>query len=450
MLSALWSILLFLIAIVLLVSVHEFGHFIVARWCKVKVLRFSVGFGKPLWSFVDKKGTEFVLASIPLGGYVRMVDEREGTVTPQDLPYAFNRQPPLAKIAIVCAGPLFNFLFAIFAFWTMYVVGYTTIAPIVGKVDSPSIAKQAGIKPNEEIIAVNNEKTDDWQDVRLAILAHLGENGALKLTLKDLATASVQTHTLQLLQWGLTDEQLVLKSLGIEPFFPAISPIIMQVMPDSPASQALLAPQDKIMAVDDIPITDWQQMVEYITKRPNQTVKLTLQRNEQPLTIAVQVGSKNVGGQVIGYLGVQSVMPQWPSEFMRKKQYSLFGAFVPAVQKTWDMTTLSFSFLWKMIVGELSVNNMSGPIGIAQGAGYSASLGFSYFMSYLALISLSLAIINVLPIPVLDGGHLVYYLYELITKKTVPEKVQVIATQIGIFLLLAVMMLAFYNDIMRW
>lgn len=450
MLSVLWTIGLFLFAIMVLVTVHEFGHFIVARGFKVKVLRFSVGFGKKLGSFYDKKGTEYVIAAIPLGGYVKMLDEREGPVKPEEIPFAFNRKSPLVRIAIVCAGPLFNFLFAIFAYWLMFVIGFTTYAPLIGNVEPHSIAYNAGIQPGFEIIAINNEKIDDWQDVRLALLSYLGDSAKVTFTLKSRTSAHIENKTVDLSNWHMDDELQLLKSVGIHAYIPAIPLIIQKVIEDSPASRAGLHPEDELLAINSKPLSDWKQMVEYVADRPHQEIQLTVRRNQQNILIPIQIGQVEVNGKARGFLGVQSMIPNWPADLIRKKHYSPLKAWIPAVEKTWEMTSLSFQFLGKMLTGELSVNNMSGPIGIAEGAHYSASLGIAYFMSFLALISISLAVINILPIPILDGGHLMYYLYELITKKPVSEKVQAIATQIGIFLLLAVMILAFYNDITRW
>lgn len=449
--AVIWALLGFVLAITILVAVHEFGHFWVARLVGIKVLRFSIGFGKPIWSFFDRKGTEFAVALIPLGGYVKMLDEREGEVPPDELHLAFNRKSIGRRMAVIAAGPLFNILFAIVAFWLMLSVGIKSVAPVIGAVLPQSIAAKAGLKPMEEIIGIDGQQTPSWYAVQMGLLSHIGQQDQATMLVKKLKTTVTKTHHLDLSQWAYrANHPNLLASLGIEPYTPPIPSIVGHVVPNSPAAKAGLLPGDKITAIDGQKVTGWLEMVQIISDKPNQTVTLTLLRQGHPLTKSVVVGSVPTQmGKKEGFLGIGSLQIHWPKELIRTQRVNVFSAMPLAVKKTWEITHLTCKILAKMVTGAISTKGLSGPIGIAQGAGISVRMGFSYFLNFLALVSIGLAIINILPIPILDGGQFLFCLIELITRKPVSERVQELGLKLGIVLLLGVMFLALYNDISR-
>ncbi len=447
----LWSLLGFLVAITILVAIHEFGHFWVARLAGVKVLRFSIGFGKPIFTLRDKKGTEFVVALIPFGGYVRMLDEREAHVAPEEQHLAFNRQSVWRRMAVIVAGPLFNILFAIFAYWLMFVIGIKTVAPIIGSVEPQSIAAKANLKPLQEIVMIDDTAVISWPAVQMALLPHIGEQVKVKLKTKHINTQHMAQHRLDLKHWRYQgSEPDLIASLGILPYSPAIPAVIGRVNPDSPAANAGLRAGDKMIGVNGKAVTNWAQVVAIILHKPHQTVTITVQRKQQQLTLAVKVGAKKrAEGKRYGYLGVSSSAVQWPKALLRVQRFGFIAALPIAMKKTWQMTSLTCKMLAKMVIGEISTKGLSGPIGIAQGAGVSARMGMSYYLNFLALVSIGLAIINILPIPILDGGQFVYCVVELFSKKPVSERVQEIGMRVGIIILLSVMLLAIYNDVSR-
>lgn len=450
MLQIIWAVLAFIIAVSILVTVHEFGHFYVARLVGVKVLRFSIGFGKSLYRHQFKSGLEFIIAAIPLGGYVKMLDEREDSVAEEDLPYAFNRQSVWRRIAIILAGPLFNILFAIVAYWIIFVIGTADVKPVIGEIAPQSIAAQAGLEINDQFLNVAGNLTESWQDVRLALLTHLGEKKELPITV--IRAGQTRQHQLNLNTWQV-DEQMPrpLQALGITPYYPFVPLIITKVLPESSARKAGLRVNDKIVAVNNEKMHNVLVLIDTISNNADKKIKLTIERENQQQSIPVFVEPiSDPAASVKGRIGVQFAAPEWPDTMLLKQHYSLITAWRPALHKTWEMTALSFTLLGKMIVGEISVKNISGPVGIAQGAGYSAQLGITPFLTFLALVSISLAIINILPIPVLDGGHLLYCLFELVFRKSVSEKVQLVATRVGLVFLLTLMIFAVYNDIARW
>jgi len=456
MLSFLYTLFAFLVAITVLVVIHEFGHFWVARRLGVKVLRFSVGFGKTLFRYQTKSGTEFVIAAIPLGGYIKMLDEAEGPVADEELPYAFNRKPLLSRTAVVLAGPLFNLLFAIVAYWLMFVIGVTSIAPVIGKIAPHSIAAEAGLQSQQKIISIDGNKTPSWHAVNLALLKQLGSNKILNLQTQPIDDPiddrpSPTNHQLNLQRWTLDpNNPRPLRALGIHPFQPSAPAVIAKVVMRTPAATAGLQAGDKIITVDGRPINNFSEFVEMIQASPNKPVTLGITRNSQTKKIVViPKAKKNASGQLVGFLGVQSAVIKWPDSLINKQQYSLLGAVWPALQRTWHIMTLSMITLGKIITGHVSFRLLSGPIGIAQGAGISASIGLAYYLSFLALISINLGIINLLPIPVLDGGHLLYYVAEFIRKKPLSQRMQEMGYRIGLTLLLGVVAIAIFNDVLR-
>ena len=435
----------------LLVTIHEYGHFWVARRCGVKVLRFSIGFGKPLCKWLDRHGTEFVIAAIPLGGYVKMLDEREAPVEPELVDQAFNQKKVGQRIAIVVAGPAANFLFAIFAYWLMFSIGTSTVVPVIGKIGQGTPASLANIQQDSEIVAVNGVETLTWEAVSIQLLSRIGDSGQLNITTRQLDSISHQSASIPIQEWlrGV-EEPRPLGSLGIKPYSPSVLPRLGQVVSGGAGEKAGLQVSDLILAAGGEPINFWQDLVAKVQASPNIPIELKVEREGRLLSISVVPEAKsNAEGQIIGHLGVASQQASWPESLLREIRYPVFSAILPAVEKTWDMTILTLDALKKMLVGDISVKNLSGPITIAKVAGDSVERGAETFLNFLAYLSISLGLINILPIPVLDGGHLMYYLVELVRGKPVPEKIQNIGLRIGISLILALMSVAIFNDLMR-
>lgn len=445
------SVIFFLVAILILVTFHEYGHFIVARMVGVKVKRFSVGFGKVLFSWYDKKQTQFAISAIPLGGYVKMVDEREESVAEEDLPYAFNRKPVLSRMAVIIAGPLFNVIFAVAAYWVMFVVGIDAVAPVVGQVSIDSIAAEAGLQSGDELVSVDQQHVTGWRDVYMELISHVGDDKTVTLDIKR--QGQRQSLIIDTANWSFdaSDPDVdLLDSLGIKPYFPEGEIAVKKVLPDTPAEKLALQPGDVIEQINGVVITSWQQLLDLLSDKANKKVDFVIKRGNETLNLSTVLdGKEDKDSKQRGFLGIAPDLPDWPEDMVRVQRYGPINAVGMALQKTWDVASLSWQLLVKMVSGKLSVKGVSGPIGIAQGAGYSASLGLSYFLNFLALISISLALINILPIPILDGGHFMYCLYELVTGKAVSERFQYTAAQVGLFLLVGLMFLAFYNDLTR-
>lgn len=447
--SILISIISFIVALGILVAVHEWGHFWVARRCGVKVERFSIGFGKALWRRTDKLGTEYVIAAIPLGGYVKMLDERVDEVSEQDLPHAFNRQHVLKRIAIIAAGPIVNFLFAIFALFVMYLIGLQTIKPVVGSIEPDSVLSQSNISPNATLTQVGDRKVVDWEDVAYEFMSFIGHDEMLVKWTDENSTYE-RTATINISEWKFDpDKTSVFASLGLTPYRPKVLSVLGYVEDDSAAKKIGLQTNDKIVSLNGTSMQNWEQIVGYVSTRPNQPVQVDVLRNGQIINLNGTIGSKTEEHKTKGYMGFTPTLEPWPDGMVFVHQYGLVKAISKAIDKTWRLMTLSIEMLGKLITGDVSVKNLSGPIAIAQGAGTSASLGLVYFLGFLALISVNLGIINLLPLPVLDGGHLVYYFIELLSGRPVPESVQEVGFKIGGVLLLLLMSIAIVNDIAR-
>lgn len=440
----------FLIALIILITVHEFGHFWVARLCGVKVLRFSIGFGKPLFSWRDKKETEYAIAMVPIGGYVKMLDEAEGPVAEQDLPLAFSQQPVYKRIAIVIAGPLFNFIFAIFAIWLMYVIGIFSMAPIIQDVMPNSIVAQAGVGKNQEIIKFDEKPINSWREFQYAAMPLLGSSQKVSLIVKSLESKQTSMHQLDLNDWQLDTKQPdILQSLGIKPFIPTVPPIVGQVHEGMPAYDAGVQVGDKIIKVQDKPIIGWMQLVRIVTENPGKSLSIVIVRKGVEKQLFITPKKVERSGKLVGMVGLTSEKPNWPSSWLREKRYSLLGAVWPAVKHTSDLTLSTVTLIGRFLTGQLSVKNISGPVGIAQGAGQSGRNGFTYYLAFLALVSISLGVLNLLPIPMLDGGHLIYYLFEIVLGRPVSEYAKTIGFNIGLLLLVALMVVAMVNDFSR-
>ncbi|MBA6412746.1 RIP metalloprotease RseP [Parahaliea sp. F7430] len=446
-----YTILITLATLGILVAVHEYGHFWVARRCGVKVLRFSIGFGKSLYSWRDKQGTEYSIAAIPLGGYVKMLDEREAEVAAEDQHQAFNRKPVLQRIAVVAAGPLANFLLAILAYWCLFMAGETGYAPLVGKVEAGSIAEVAGLEVGQEIVAVDGKPTPTWQALSFQLLDRIGDSGTIHFTVKYPESDVLYESEAVVNEWLSEQEQPDLfGGLGLSLYTPEILPQVGEISPGSPAQLAGLESGDMVLSADGIAMPLWQDWVEYVRARPGQEITLQLRRGEQELQLAI-VPERVVSdeGEAIGRVGVAVVIPEMPPELLRSFPRGPVEALVAGVDRTGELVVFTLSSIKKMIQGLISPKNLSGPITIAKVASASAKSGLESYISFLALLSVSLGVLNLLPIPVLDGGHLLYYTVELLAGRPVPEKIQAFGYQLGLFLVLGIMALALYNDFAR-
>lgn len=447
--GVLWNIGAFIVALGLLVAVHEFGHFWVARRCGVKVERFSIGFGKAIWRRLGKDGTEYVLALIPLGGYVKMLDGRVDELKPGEEAQAFNHKSVWARMAIVAAGPMANFVFALFAFWLMFMIGVPSVKPVVGEVRPASIVAEAGILPGMEIVGVGGEETGDWESVTYALISHLGDD-SVQLKLKAANTSYAVDKTLQLAGWKFDpDKESPIGSLGIVPLGGKVLPVVEAVVPSSASEKAGLQIGDRIKGVDGEAITEWAQFVERVQQSPAQPLQVTVERGGSEMILILTPDGKKVKGQLVGFVGLSPQLVPLPDEYRTLLQYGPLQALWHGVQKTWSLITLTFDMIGKLIGGIVSLDNLSGPISIAKGAGSSADYGLVYFLGFLALISVNLGIINLFPLPVLDGGHLVYFLIEAITGKPVSEKIQEVGFRIGAAILMLLMGIALFNDFAR-
>ncbi|KAA1154690.1 sigma E protease regulator RseP [Pseudoalteromonas sp. FUC4] len=444
-----WNLGSFILALGILVAIHEYGHFWVARKMGVKVLRFSIGFGKPLLKWHDKYNTEYVIAAIPLGGYVKMLDERVDEVPANQRHLSFNAKSVQARIAIVAAGPMANFLFAIFALAVMYMVGVQSIKPVVGSITEGSRAEQAGIMPSQHIIKIGDDNITTWQDATFALMSNLGEQ-SVEVIVRD-KNLQPRTKTLNLDGWKLEQRDVPpLSSLGIVPFRPQATLTIAAVTKNSAAEQANLQVNDTIWAVNGETISNWQQLVNLITQSANKSLQFSVKRQDtiQIITVTPK-GRIDNNGIEQGFLGVAPVVQQWPDGYVETRHYGPLDSIVRGTKETWRLITLSFDMIGNLITGQVSVKNLSGPVGIAVGAGTSVSYGLVAFLSFLALISVNLGVFNLLPLPVLDGGHLMYYIIELFRKKPVSEKTQEFGFKVGALLLIFLTCFALFNDVSR-
>lgn len=447
----LMAIIAFLITVTILIVAHEYGHFIAARLCGVKVLKFSIGFGKPIFRWYDRNKTEYALSMIPLGGYVKPLHEDNPEAVSASTKEVFEYRSPFVKMFIVVAGPLFSFLFAIIALWLMYIIGIQSVLPIIGQVRPETPAAMAGLKVGQQIIAINGMPTNNWMAVRGAIIQNVGKPGILKFKLKDLTTNTYKDYKIPLTKNTHSKQLDLLSYLGIEPKIPRIPPVISKVMPNSPAAIAGLKVDDRILFANGKSINDFNDLTKLLVRHATPILYLQLSRKGQQLNITVKPKIQTLSdGQKVGYLGIQSALIKWPANMLYKEHYVWWRAIVPAVQHVWLMSTVSVRIFIKIITGHLSWKYVGGPISIARMAGTSMSGGLIYFLQFLALISVSIAIFNLLPIPVLDGGHLVYYMAELIIGRPLSKRVQHVGLQIGICVLFVLIALAVFNDVVRF
>jgi regulator of sigma E protease len=457
----LWNLAAFIVALGVLVTVHEFGHFWVARRCGIYVERFSIGFGKALLRRTDKQGTEYVIALIPLGGYVKMLDERVEAVAPERRHMAFNNKTIGQRAAVVSAGPIANFVLAVVAYWLVFVIGVPSVRPVVLDIKPASIAAQANIQPGMELKSVDGIETPDWNSVRLALVSKLGESsvsvnvapvGALENGSSESDSSKLIQKTLDLQHWAFDpSRQDVLLSLGIMPVVPYISSQIEKINPGSAAEKAGLQSGDRIVKVDGQDVDIWHTFASYVRKNPNTPLKLDIVRAGNLITLSLTPDVKKLSdGRQEGFAGVELKVIPLADEYRTVQQYGFFDAFYEAGDKTWQLMKLTVNMIGKLIVGEVKLNNLSGPISIAKGAGVSADSGLVYYLMFLALISVNLGIINLFPLPVLDGGHLLFLAIEKIKGKPVSERVQDFSYRIGAILLVLLMGLALFNDFSRF
>jgi regulator of sigma E protease len=438
------SIWWLIVTLGLLVTFHEYGHFVVARRFGVKVLRFSVGFGKPLWSRRDRHGTEFAVAAIPLGGYVKMLDEREGEVAAEDLDRSFNRKPVGVRMAIAAAGPVFNLVFTVMAFWLMFLIGKPDYQPIVGHV--AGMAASAGFQPGDRILGVGGQHVETWSDASMALIEGAIERQDLKVRVADAGGSErVRTLALSSIPAGV-DEAAAFRDIGLLPKQWALAPVIGSVQAGSAAAAAGLEPGDRLLSIDGSQIGDWRDVPPAIQRHAAEghALAIEVRRGGDVVRLAATPTHVSEAGWVLG-IGPQPVEANYDALL----QYGPLAAVPRAFAETWERTRQTLGMLWNMLSGQASLKNLSGVITIAQVANSSADLGAAWFLNFLAIISLSLAILNLLPIPILDGGHLLYYLIELVKGSPVSERVQIAGQYVGLTLLMALMGLALYNDILR-
>jgi len=453
------SLLALIVTLGILVTVHEFGHFWVARRCGVKVLRFSIGFGKAVKTWIGKDGVEYVLAPIPLGGYVKMLGQEDTSSTAGDVSLSqrhlsFAYKPLWQRMAIVAAGPIANFLLAIFVFWIIYVsYGINGIAPVINGVVEESPAYVAGLRTGDEILAVDGEETIIWQQVTMQLLARLGETGNLVLTIDPVDSNSLRDVSIPVISWmGDETEPNPVSSLGI--VLIEIPAIIAGVVAEGRAESGGLLAGDEIVSVNGRAIRGWTHWVEVIRSNPELELDTVVQREGIKTAIVLQPATKTLeDGSVIGSIGAYvqetSFSELVPPEMQREVSYNPISAIQPALQETWDKSVFILASVKKMVVGLISVKNINGPITIAQIAGQTASYGIDVYLGFLALLSISLGVLNLLPIPILDGGHLMYYMIEAVTRRPVPERIQAWGLQLGLLLISGIMVLAVYNDVSR-
>ena len=441
----------FAIAIGVLVSIHEFGHFWVARKVGVKVLRFSIGFGKVLWSYQKNPNTtEYVLSAIPLGGYVKMIDEREGEVSEANLPYAFNRQSLWARVAIVAAGPLFNLVLAVALFWSVLVIGETGIKPILGLVGTTTLAATAGFAEGDQIISVNDKLTPTWAVAMSTIItAAIEGEQSIKVAVKTFD----DQQSVRLLAVTASDTQnpdVLYERLGFKPWSPKLKPIIGKVLPYSSALAAGLQTGDLILSADGAIMEDWMQWVDTVKIHPNLPIKLIIERDGVQLPLIITPKEVIIEQKAVGKIGASVQVPEALIKSI-SVEYSLapIEAIPVAIEMTGSYAASTLKMMGRMFLGNASVENLSGPISIAQYAGQSASMGLVHFIKFMALVSVSLGVLNLLPVPVLDGGYLLFFALEGLRGRPISEKAQVFFQKIGMTMLLSLMTLAMFLDVQR-
>ena len=445
MLDLAWSVGGFLVAIGILVAFHEFGHYWVARRCGVKVLRYSLGFGRPLWTHRAKDGVEWVVSALPLGGYVKMLDEREGEVAAAERHLAFNTQPVGKRALIVVAGPLFNFLLAILFYWLVFVIGEQGLKPVLADPPPASAAAHAGLHQGDQILSIDGTRVVTWNDLRTELLGRSLDGKALTLVVKG-ADGAERVASLDLSKVRV-DPEYLFDDLGFNAYQPDIPARLDGVMSGDAADNAGLKAGDLLLAFDDTPITSWQQWAAWVRAHPGQVVKVKLRRDGSIIERNLIVGHGEHG---VGKIGARvAVPPELWQDLRAEDRLDPVAAVPAAIRHTGQMSMLTLKMLWRMVLGDVSVKNVSGPIQIAEVAGFSAQIGLVPFLAFMAIVSVSLGVLNLLPVPLLDGGHLLYYAVEAVKGSPLSERWMEAGQRLGLTFLVALMGLAFYNDIAR-
>lgn len=449
--SALFIVVAAILLLGPLIAIHEFGHYFVARKLGVKVLVYSIGFGPTILKWTSKKsGIQYQLSALPLGGYVKMLDEREESVAEEDLPYAFNRQHPWKRIAIVAAGPLINLVFAILLFWVLFLPAQEQLNTRVGKVLADTPAAAAQMQVGDKITAIDGTSVSTWEKLNFALVDRVGETGNIQVQAER--AGEIKTFNLPIQNFINDQSQSPLDVLGFTPYRPQIPAIVSKLSEDGAAIRQGMKEGDQIVAIDGVKMNDWYDVVQVVQASPEKLLKVDVLRNNQIQQLEVMPqGKRDNMGNVSGVLGVQSDPGKIviPDDYKQTIQYSPNEALLMAVDKTGQLSSMILNSIVKMVRGLIGLDNLSGPITIAKVAGQSAEMGWQTFISFMALMSVSLGILNLLPIPMLDGGHLVYYFIELIRGKPVSEQIQLVGLKIGMVLLGSMMLLALFNDIMR-
>jgi regulator of sigma E protease len=449
--TILTSLAAFIVAIGVLVTIHEYGHYLAARLMGVKVLRFSVGFGKPIYRrLFGRDRTEFVIAAIPLGGYVKMLDEREAPVSVADAPRAFNRKPLGARNFVIVAGPAANFLFALMAYAVMFMIGVPGLKPVVGDVEPGSAAAGGGLQRGDEILMVGDRRVQDWDQANLRLLDHAVRADEVVITVLDRDGRELRRTLALENRRELLGEGQFLERLGIRPFRPVLEPLIGSVERGSPAAAAGLQAGDRVLSVDGEPVASWADWVAAIQAAPEQTLRVRVGRAGGSVELQVRPARVEIEGESMGRIGagVDTDQPQI-REMATLIRLGPVEGLANGAARTWEVSVLTLRVLGRMITGEASVKNIAGPVTIAEFAGMTAIIGITAFLGFLALVSVSLGIINLLPIPVLDGGHLMFNLMEWIKGSAVSERTQLIGQQLGLVAIAGLMLLALYNDFTR-
>ncbi len=451
MLETLQTVLIALATFAIVVTVHEYGHFLVARLNGVKVLRFSIGFGRSLVTWRGRAGTEYVIAALPLGGYVRMADEREGDVDEADLPLAFNRQPVWSRMAIAAAGPLANFLLAVVVLWALFLRGEAGLVPLIGAVEPESLADMAGLESGHEIVSIDGRVTPTVSAVNFALLERLGDSGQLSVAIKRPGSDVSRESSVAIFQWLKDQEEPnLLEAFGVSIQLPLVIPRVGGLSEDGAAIEAGFQVNDLIISADGQDMTLWMDWVQHVRARPDMPTSVTVERAGVRQNLVVTPAPIDAAGEIVGAVGMSVSLPEIPEAQQRRFERGPLEALWAALERTGDLVGFTFTSISRMLQGLISPANLSGPLTIAQVAASTAEAGWVAWFGFVALLSVSLGALNLLPIPVLDGGHLVFYVVEALIGRPLPERVQLVGYQMGLVMVLSIMVFALYNDISKF
>ncbi|MDG1215854.1 MAG: RIP metalloprotease RseP [Luminiphilus sp.] len=451
MLETLQTVLIALATFAIVVTVHEYGHFLVARLNGVKVLRFSIGFGRSLVTWRGRAGTEYVIAALPLGGYVRMADEREGDVDEADLPLAFNRQPVWSRMAIAAAGPLANFLLAVVVLWALFLRGEAGLVPLIGAVEPESLADVAGLESGYEIVSIDGRVTSTVSAVNFALLERLGDSGQLSVAIKRPGSDVSRESSVAIFQWLKDQEEPnLLEAFGVSIQLPLVIPRVGGLSEDGAAIEAGFQVNDLIISADGQDMNLWMDWVQHVRARPDMPTSVTVERAGVRQNLVVTPAPIDAAGEIVGAVGMSVSLPEIPEAQQRRFERGPLEALWAALERTGDLVGFTFTSISRMLQGLISPANLSGPLTIAQVAASTAEVGWVAWFGFVALLSVSLGALNLLPIPVLDGGHLVFYVIEALIGRPLPERVQLVGYQMGLVMVLSIMVFALYNDISKF